>query len=45
MFVPSMAYPTTRQNGDVVRIALHPRTRAARIDDGADAARPVLWAP
>jgi hypothetical protein len=31
MFVPSMAYPKTRQNGDTVRIALH------------TAALPVVW--
>jgi hypothetical protein len=32
MFVPSMAYPETRQNGDTVRIALHTRVRADRVD-------------
>jgi hypothetical protein len=32
MFVPSMAYPKTRQNGDAVRIALHTRVHADRVD-------------
>jgi hypothetical protein len=43
MFVPSMAYPKTRQNGDTVRIALHTRVRADRSADGAAAALPVVW--
>jgi hypothetical protein len=45
MFVPSMAYPKTRQNGDAVRIALHTRVRADRIEeaDGIAATLPVVW--
>jgi hypothetical protein len=54
MFVPSMAYPKTRKNGDAVRIALHTRVRADRIDvvydysaagdaHSVDAALPVVW--
>jgi hypothetical protein len=43
MFVPSMAYPKTRQNGDAVRIALHTRVHADRLADGAAAALPVVW--
>jgi hypothetical protein len=38
-----MAYAETRQNGVTVRIALHTRVRADRID-GAAAALPVVWA-
>src|SRR5580704_10870213 len=41
MFVPSMAYPKTRQNGDTVRIALHTRVRADRIDQYEAAHRAV----
>jgi len=41
MFVPSMAYPKSRQNGDTVRIALHTRVRADRIDQYEAAHRAV----
>jgi hypothetical protein len=43
MFVPSMAYPKTRQNGDAVRIALPTRVRADRSAGGAAAVLPVAW--
>ena len=36
-----MAYPETRQNGDTVRIALHTRVRADRIDEYEAAHRAV----
>jgi len=36
-----MAYPKTRQNGDTVRIALHTRVRADRIDQYEAAHRAV----
>jgi len=36
-----MAYPKTRQNGDAVRIALHTRVRADRIDQYEAAHRAV----
>jgi hypothetical protein len=36
-----MAYPKTRQNGDTVRIALHRRVRADRIDQYEAAHRAV----
>jgi hypothetical protein len=38
-----MAYPKTRQNGDAVRIALHTRVRADRVDQYPAAALPVVW--
>ena len=41
MFVPSMAYPAMRENGDIVRIALHTRVRADRIDEYEAAHRAV----
>jgi L-rhamnose mutarotase len=36
-----MAYPKTRQNGDTMRIALHTRVRADRIDEYEAAHRAV----
>jgi L-rhamnose mutarotase len=36
-----MAYPKTHQNGDTVRIALHTRVRAERIDQYEAAHRAV----
>ena len=36
-----MAYPAMRQNGDIVRIALHTRVRADRIDEYEAAHRAV----
>ena len=41
MFVPSMAYRQTAQNGGAVRIALHTRVHADRIDEYEAAHRSV----